>query len=148
MSREEDGPSNQVLIKCHINLKYLKELAKLQLHESQPAYRHQEKDDLAVTLELSLVQNSTHLLPQFKKAAVVFLKLLVILLLLSPYGHAATDNVHEVYPSKEIETQVAEVHTRTDPVADIQNASPLTHVQAHPTERPKLTSLLLRPPAR
>ena len=103
----------------------------LQVQESQPVYRNQEKDvDLAATLDHSLVQNSTQLLPQFKKAAVFFLKLLVILLLLSPYGLAATDNIHEVNPSKEIETQVAEVHSRTDHVTDIQNASPLTNVQA------------------
>ena len=40
----------------------------LKVQESQSAYRNQEKDvDLAAaTLEYSLVQNSTHLLPQFK----------------------------------------------------------------------------------
>ncbi|KAJ7370843.1 Putative beta-lactamase-like 1 [Desmophyllum pertusum] len=104
-------------------------LATLTVQDNKQAEQHKDKEPV------SIYPNFDRFIQQCKKTTIFFLKFLIILLLMSPHGHAAAASDHELQLSKEI-SPTTKVHSSTNCLC------PSLNVQARPAFSAKLLFLL------
>ncbi|KAJ7389061.1 aspartic-type endopeptidase [Desmophyllum pertusum] len=105
-------------------------MATLTVQDNKQAGQHKDKEPV------SIYPNFDRFIQQCKKTVIFFLKFLIIILLLSPHGHAAIENDHDFKSSQEINPTV-KIHSSAHLLC------PSLNIQARPTFSPKLLFLLL-----
>ncbi|KAJ7380864.1 hypothetical protein OS493_004447 [Desmophyllum pertusum] len=112
-------------------------VATLTVPDNKQAEQHKDKEP--VSIYPHFIRNSDRFIQQCNKTAIFFLKFLIILLLISPHGHAAIANNHD-FKSSQVINPAVKIHSSAHLLCSSLN------IQGRPAFSPKL--LFLLPPVR